>query len=138
MNELSLPPDKSPTQNDARSGDGPDPQPPPGGASAPQQPTGSKPKPVIPSAEECVGKIAQLPGLLFLGLVKPPAANSMRACLNDIVAYHGRQQQASAPGAISDDNLLRILREKPEFITMLHGILSDEQIQFVMAQVKSE
>ena len=135
MNELSLPPDQSPTKNDARPGDGP--QLPPDGTAAPP-PTGSKPKNVIPTAEDCVGKIAQLPGLLFLGLVKPQTANSMRACFNDVVAYHGRQQQASPPGAFSNDELLRILRKNPEVISLLHGFLSDEQIQFVMAQVKSE
>lgn len=138
MNEMSLTADQSPTQNNAQPVDGPGPQPPPDGASAPQQPTGSKAKPVIPTAEECVGKIAQLPGLLFLGLVKPQTANSMRACLNDVVAYRGRQQQASPPGAFSNDELLRVLREKPELINLLDGFLSDEQIQFVMAQVKSE
>ena len=136
MNELSLPADQS-TQNNAQRGDGPDSQPPPGGASAPQ-PAGNKTKPVIPTAEDCVGRIAQLPGLLFLGLVKPQTANSMRACLNDVVAYHGRQQQASPPGAISNDNLVRILREKPELINLVQGFLSDDQFQFVMAQVKGE
>jgi hypothetical protein len=140
MNDHSIPEgNESSRKNDtSQAGAGSSPgQPPPESASGPQ-PTSKKAKPAIASESECLAALSKLPGLLVLGLLKPQVANAMRGPYKDLLEHHRHAQQAPANGGIQDDDLLRIVRDHPEFLEMLSGIVTDEQIQLVLKQATDE
>lgn len=132
MNDMSIPGD---SDTSGKVGSGPEPAP---DSSSRQQSARQKAKPVIATQEECLAALTKIPGLLLIGLIKPQVANAMRGPYKDVLEHHRRAQQAPAQGGMANDDLLRIARENPEYLGMLSGLLTDEQMQLVLKQATHE
>jgi|GEM_PF-5581621 len=132
MNDISLA-----AGNDGSGNVGSGPEPSPEGSSG-QQSASRKPKPVIATQEECLAALTKIPALLLIGLIKPQVANAMRGPYKDVLDHHRRAQQGPAQGGLANADLLRIVREKPELLGLLSGLLTDEQIQLVLKEATDE
>jgi hypothetical protein len=67
-----------------------------------------------------------------MGFIKPPQANAARAAYHDILAHLTKKSQGSNDSVpLSDDDLLTILRAKPEMLNMLAPLLTDAQLEVV-------
>lgn len=85
----------------------------------------------IPSVQDCLRALAQLPGLIALKALSTGQANAIRGAYNAILQQH-QHSQASGQQQLSDDNVLELYRQHPEMISMLEPLLTDAQIKMVM------
>jgi len=88
-------------------------------------------KPAIPSADDCARAIAQVAGLVAIGLLKPAQANAIRAAFRDIQQYH-KSKAKEADNSLSNADVMNLLRKDPTLLNMLEPLLTDEQIDQVM------
>jgi hypothetical protein len=89
--------------------------------------------PHIPSAEECLAALAHLAGLVALGILRPAQANAIRGSYREILQHHGRSHaRGSAQAAVSDADLLDLVRTNPALLNLLEPLLTKEQIDLVM------
>jgi hypothetical protein len=85
----------------------------------------------IPSSVDCLKGIAQLTGLLALGLIKPAQANAIRAAFREILQYH-KTATKQAEKTLSNADIMDILRKDPRLLSLLEPLLTEEQIDMVM------
>ena len=85
----------------------------------------------IPSAEDCVAALAQLPGLVALKYISPAQANAARGVYQAILKHYQQARAASAQPGIADADLLEIARTHPEILNMLEPLLTDVQMDLV-------
>ena len=88
-------------------------------------------KPWVPTTEDCLGALGQLPGLVALKLLKPSEANALRAVYHEILEHQRRTASHDAAGGLADRDVLDLAREDPRRFAMLEPLLSDEQIAMV-------
>ncbi len=85
----------------------------------------------IPSENDCLRAIAQMAGLVALGLLEPAQANSARASFRELLAhYRGRAREAEK--GLSNANVMDVLRQDPKLLDLLAPLLTSEQIDMVM------
>jgi len=90
------------------------------------------PRPPIPSAEECAAKLAQLPGLVAMGLLTTSQANVIRGTYRDLLGFHQARRSQQQGAGIADESVLELLRRDPKPLGLLEPLLPNEQIQMVM------
>ena len=98
---------------------------------------GEPEKPPIPSREDCLQAMAQLPGLVALGVLKPAQANSIRASYREILQYHEKTQSQRGQDGLSTSDVLELARKDPHIFSLLEPILSDRQIRAAMKDAKN-
>jgi hypothetical protein len=86
----------------------------------------------IPSKQEILGKLAQMPGLVAIGILKPASANSMRGVYSELL--RSLTGGADARQALATSDVLAAAREHPELLKLLSPLLTDEQIELLMAE----
>jgi len=84
----------------------------------------------VPTAEQCLHQLGQLPGLIAMGVIKPAQASAIRATLGEILRDHRRT--AAAGGAIGDDQVEQLLGQSPEVLNLIAPLLTDAQLDKVM------
>lgn len=85
----------------------------------------------IPSVDELLANLKHLAGLVALGLMPPARANAIRANLVEILRWHGRAPAAGEGPRLADDDVLAMLRERPELLKVIEPLLTAEQIALV-------
>jgi hypothetical protein len=116
---------------------------PPNGGGKGHDTAGEDPRPFeqpptnrIPSLAQCLETLAQLSGLVALGMLKPAQANHIRGNLREILQYHYRQLGGSGAAAVADHNVLELLRQSPELMNLMTPILTDAQVAMVMKHAR--
>ena len=94
------------------------------------QQTRSK-KPPIPSPEDCARSMAQLIGLVTMGLLKPAQANTIRNALRDLLQYHQGKAKEAETGLANAD-VLDLLKKDPTVLSLLEPLLTEAQIEMIM------
>jgi hypothetical protein len=86
----------------------------------------------VRSAAECLAALDQLAGMVAMGLVTPARANTIRALMHEILAYH--QRSASGPSAAipMDGEMVERLRNDPKLLNMMAPLFTAEQIAMLM------
>jgi prophage DNA circulation protein len=84
----------------------------------------------IPSRDDCMQALAQLPGLIAMKVLTPAQASAIRSTYQALLAELGRQQGSMSQ--LADDQVLQILRQQPELLQILEPLLTDEQIAVVL------
>lgn len=111
-----------------------------GGAKPDREPSGDafhhRREGQIPSAEACLRALAQLAGLVALGVLKPAQANSIRASYREILQYHQKSQSREERQGLSNADVLDLVRKDPRILSMLEALLTDEQIAMAMKAVQ--
>lgn len=83
----------------------------------------------VPTRDECLQALAEIPGLVAMGLVTPAQANAMRPSYIAIL-QHLNAQPAAGP-AFSNDKLREMLRRDPTLLSVFESLLTDEQIEML-------
>ncbi len=106
-------------------------------SSNPEHSSGTRKPRHIPTREECLQGIAALNGALALGLITPSKANSMRANFQAILRSH---ESSSATGAarVADEDLLKLWRTQPGLVGLIEPLLTPEQLDLVMREVRRD
>lgn len=88
----------------------------------------------VPDEEQCLAALNKLPGLVALGILKPAQANAIRATYSEILRHHQRNQSRENQQGPASVDLLDAIRKQPELISLLEPLLSQEQIDLLMAE----
>ncbi len=86
----------------------------------------------IPSEEDCLIGLAQLPGLLTMGFISTPYANSMRGVYATILRHLQQDKSARSNQQLDNDSVVDMLRRDPKLLSMLEPLLTSEQVEMVM------
>lgn len=89
----------------------------------------------IPSPEECLARIAELPGAIALGFLKPAQANAMRAAYERLIAHHTKKPDASA--GLADVDVINLCRRDPSLLNVLARFLTADQLRLVNDELRS-
>lgn len=89
--------------------------------------------PAVMSVEECLVALSALPKLLALGMLLPVQANAIRSACEAILGHHHKQDAAPNRRSADQAGLRQALRESPHFANYLVGLLSDEEIDNLLA-----
>jgi len=92
----------------------------------------------IYDADDCLRGLTQLPGLIALGMIRANDANAMRAAYGVILQHHQRAQTAGVASAISDADVMKVLRTNPEMLNLLAPLLTDAQLELALKQSADE
>ena len=86
----------------------------------------------IASDEDCLNALSKMPGLVAMGVLTTAQANSIRGVYSTILGYHQKARNARSVQTLDNDNVLEILRQNPEMISMVESLLTDEQVEMLM------
>jgi hypothetical protein len=89
---------------------------------------GGPTRPRIPSREECYAQIHSLNGLVAMGILAPSRANSIRANLLAIIAYHDRASSSSGE-VLSDSTIRQIWQVDPGLLNHIEHLMTEEQLE---------
>jgi len=106
-----------------------------GGNAGQRQQRHSK-KSSIPSPEDCLWALAQIPGLLAMGMLKPAQANAICSSYREILRHHKDKAKEAESGLASAD-VMDLLRKNPQMLSLLEPLLTEEQVALVMKAVGS-
>ena len=88
-------------------------------------------KPGVPSENDCLLAIAQVAGLVAMGLLKVGQANAIRAAYRDILSHHkGKAKEAEK--SLSNSDVMDLLKKDPKLVNLLAPLLTSEQLDMVM------
>lgn len=91
----------------------------------------------IPTRDECLIGIAALNSLLVMRMITPAQANSMRANFMAMLRqYEPARQSPSAH--LANESVLEIWRASPGLIDLLEPLLSAEQLEIIMREVRRD
>jgi hypothetical protein len=66
--------------------------------------------------------------------VKAPIANAIRATYHELLLQHEHNALDATKSTLPDDDVLGILRARPELLSLLEPFLTDEQLKKVMRE----
>jgi hypothetical protein len=91
----------------------------------------------ILTTAELMEQLSALPSLIALGLISPSRANSIRSCCEGLL----RAQVGSVANPrthINDEDVLKVFREKPEYLEFLEAFITDQQVAMLFGQQDDE
>jgi hypothetical protein len=109
---------------------------PPGGQDPPHRSSGSRrPQGEIPTVEDILKMLLHLNGLVVTGLIPTPRANAVHRTLQTVLntQLKRQQQQSQVP---DQEPLAEACRKDPRLVTILEPFLSDDQIAWLLGQIK--
>lgn len=92
-----------------------------------QRQNAARRKPGIPTADQCVIALAQLPALMMTGVMSTTEASVTKGVYATVL-QHLRQPKSKATTANSAPTLIEILRQQPSMFDSLSTMLTPEQL----------
>ena len=92
----------------------------------------------IYDTNDCLRGLSQLPGLIALKMLRSSDASVMRATYSTIMQHYQHSRSAPAASALSDTDVLEMLRTHPDMLNMFEHLLTDEQLQMIRRQSTDE
>ena len=87
----------------------------------------------LPSIEDYLLALGQLPGMVAFRLLTPAQSNAMQSAYRTILQNHPEKQQSPELNAVFEEqDLLMLARESPQVLNMLAPILTANQIDYVL------
>jgi hypothetical protein len=87
--------------------------------------------------QQCLAGLSQLPGLLTMGMIKPPTSNALRGVYHDLLQHYQCTGRDTAKPAQVDEDVIAILRENPAMLKLLEPLLTDEQLKMILQGLKN-
>jgi hypothetical protein len=106
-------------------------------ADAPGSEQQAQDEPDVPSKKALLAKLDWLAGCVAMGALPPAKANSMRGIYATILSYLDDASSVGA-NALSDDDVLKILRESPELLKFIKPLLTKEQIALIVREATND
>jgi hypothetical protein len=97
---------------------------------------GYREKPSIPTLEDCLRAMAQLAGLVAMGLLKSSEANAIRGAYREILQHHKSEAKQSET-SLSNADVMEVLRKDPQVLSLLEPLLTPEQVAMVMQNTEA-
>ena len=91
----------------------------------------------VPTRDECLHALAQLPGLVAMKVITPAQGNSIRSTYQAILAEHHKMHVGSQT-SLANESVLKILQEQPALLALVEPMLTKDQIDLVMGKVKDD
>jgi len=91
----------------------------------------------IPSRNEIIRALGRIPGLVALKMLAPAQANAICGVYKTMLGEESKSR-AGQKTQISDDNVLKMLREQPGMLSLLEPLLTNEQIEMVMKDASDD
>lgn len=91
----------------------------------------------IPTIEECLRALAQVPGLVAMGILEPAQANAIRSTYREILLHH-KSTAKETERTISNADVMDLLRKSPKVLDLLTPLLTPEQLDMIMAASNEE
>ena len=112
----------------------------PGGPERCSQGRSARPgaKQPIESAEDCLAALGRLPALNMLGVLSEKQINAFKGVYSTMLQYYQRQQATPRSANLEEAGILEALRRNPMLANLLEPVLSQEQIDSLMAQARDE
>lgn len=93
--------------------------------------------PPMPGLAELIEQLQRASGLVTLGILTPAKANVVVRCIAKSIDVVLRCQTAS-PEAPNQPELVAACRENPELISLVQGLLTDDQLAELLRQVSDD
>ena len=94
-------------------------------------------EPDVPSKRSLLVKLDYLAGCVALGVLPTPKANSMRGIYATILD-HLDDASAVGAGALSDEDVLKTLRENSDLLKLIKPMLTKEQIALILREATND
>ncbi len=91
----------------------------------------------IPNREECLEKLARLPGMVAMKLLTPTEANTIRSILESILR-HLEPVRRTPSAHLADEKVMGLWRPHPELLDHFEFLLTPEQLQEIMREVRGD
>ncbi len=91
----------------------------------------------VSTKEEILVKLDQMPGLIATGLLPTTRANAMRGIYQTMLASLNDSSPSGA-AAMTDEDVLTILRAQPDLLKMLHPFLSRQQLELIVREAVND
>lgn len=91
----------------------------------------------IPTREECMHALAQLPGLIAMKILTAGQANAIRSSYETLLKEHGKSLNGQ-PRQLSDEDVMKVFREHPETLSLLEPLLTKDQVEMVIKGTKQD
>ena len=91
----------------------------------------------IPTREECMHALAQLPGLIAMKVFTPGQANAIRSTYESLLKEHGKSLIGQSR-QLSDEDVMKVFREHPETLSLLEPLLTKDQVEMVIKGTKKD
>lgn len=88
-------------------------------------------KPSIPSHDDCLKALGQLPGMIVMGILTPSQGNAIRSCYQEIIKSYQQQTPNTKP-KIDNSYVLDLLQKDPQLLNLLEPLLTHDQIDLIM------
>lgn len=85
----------------------------------------------VPTAEDCLRALAQLPGLTAMKLISTGQCNSIKSIYATILAEYRHSERSTGP-QVQDELLLKFLKKDPGLLNLIAPLLTPGQLEFVM------
>jgi len=86
-----------------------------------------------PSREDILHKLDQMPGLIAIGLLPPAKANAMKGVYQTMLSIIAGTAQ-NGPARVANEDVVKILQEKPELLRFLQAFLSPAQLDLIVRE----
>jgi hypothetical protein len=94
-------------------------------------------EPDVPSKKALLAKLEHLAGCVAMGVLPPPKANSMRGIYATMLS-HLDDASAVGAGTLSDEYVLKTLRENPDLLKLIKPMLTKEQIALILREATND
>jgi hypothetical protein len=94
-------------------------------------------EPDVPSKKSLLAKLDHLAGCVAIGVLPAPRANSMRGIYATMLDNLDDESAVGA-GVLSDDYVLKTLRENPAMLKLIKPMLTKEQIALVLREATND
>lgn len=91
----------------------------------------------IPSIDDLLEMLQQLNSLVMLNVLSTAKAGIIHRNLRTILDVHMRRSQSGA-GELPQEDLVKLCREQPHLLSILERFFTDEQLRWLMDQIKDD
>ncbi len=92
-------------------------------------------KPSIPSEEQCISALAQIPALMMTGLLNTAQASVTKGVYVAVLQHYRQPKSTSNSTGTTAPSLIDILQKQPSMIASLVPMLTQEQLREIQQQV---
>jgi hypothetical protein len=93
--------------------------------------------PRVSSSLEIQEKLEYLAGCVMMGVTTPQKANAVRGIYNTILTHMSDTIPGSA-GSLSDQDVLKMLRESPEMLAIVRPLLTKDQVALIVREASHD
>ena len=92
----------------------------------------------ILTVEQCLQTLSGLPTMVAMGMLTVPKANAIKGFCQVILQRHGRDQTRGTSSALDQEQIVKMVRDNPDLLSLLEPFMSDEQIEAIIKAARGD